>query len=144
MDKMTQKEARREFREHIIKLLYIREFHEPEEMDEQIENYFTVILENSCPEDEKTKVIERFKAICEKLPEIDLVIAEISVGWRLNRIGKVELQCLRNSVYEMKEDEEIPSKIAINEAVELAKTYGGENSHAFVNGILAKLVTEDE
>jgi len=61
-------------------------------------------------------------------------------GWRLNRIGRVELNILRLAVYEMKYDEDIPEKVAINEAVELAKKFGGDKSSSFINGVLAKLV----
>ena len=52
-------------------------------------------------------------------------------------MNKVDLTILRLGVYEMKYDEEIPEKVAINEAVELAKKYGGDESPAFVNGVLA-------
>ena len=55
-------------------------------------------------------------------------------------MGKVELTILRLAAYELKDDEEIPDKVAINEAVELAKKFGGDEAPAFVNGILAKLV----
>lgn len=132
--------TRREIREHIIKLLYIREFHEPDELEEQVNSYFEVILENSCPDNVKTEIVSRFKAVCDKLPEIDAIIADASAGWRINRIGKVELQCLRIAVYEIREEEDIPDKVSINEAVEFAKIFGGEHSYAFVNGVLAKLV----
>ena len=55
-------------------------------------------------------------------------------------MGKVELTILRLALYEILYDEEVPEKVAINEAVELAKKFGGDDSSAFVNGILAKLV----
>ena len=55
-------------------------------------------------------------------------------------MGKVELTLLRLAVYEMKYDDDIPQGAAINEAVELAKIFGGDTSSAFINGVLAKLV----
>lgn len=58
-------------------------------------------------------------------------------------MGKVELTILRQAVYEMQYDSEVPSKVAINEAVNLAKKFGGKDSPAFINGVLAKLVTEE-
>ena len=76
----------------------------------------------------------------ELIPEIDEKINEIAEGWRTRRMGKVELTILRLAVFEMKYDEEIPEKVAINEAVELAKKFGGDEAPAFVNGILAKLI----
>ena len=54
----------------------------------------------------------------------------------------VDRNLLRLAVYEMRYDDDIPDKVAINEAVELAKTYGGEASGSFVNGVLAKLVAD--
>ncbi len=134
---------RREEREHLIKLLYLKDFHESEELDEQIKLYFEILNENKCSEEEVEAVLNKYNRICEKLPEIDSVIAEASIGWRINRIGKVELQCLRVAIYEIREEEDTPAKVSINEAVELAKVYGGENSYAFVNGILAKMVRKD-
>jgi N utilization substance protein B len=61
-------------------------------------------------------------------------------GWKLNRLGKTDLSILRLAVYEICYDESIPEKVAINEAVELAKRYGGDSSSAFINGVLAKIV----
>ena len=64
----------------------------------------------------------------ELIPEIDEKINEIAEGWRTRRMGKVELTILRLAVFEMKYDEEIPEKVAINEAVELAKKFGGDEA----------------
>ena len=62
-------------------------------------------------------------------------------GWKTDRMGKSELAIIRLAVYEMLYDETVPVKVAINEAVDLARKYGGDESPAFVNGILAKLVS---
>ena len=59
-------------------------------------------------------------------------------GWQTKRMGKVDLTILRLAVYEIKYDEDIPTGVAINEAVELAKKFGQDSSPAFVNGVLAK------
>ena len=72
----------------------------------------------------------------------DELISEHSNGWKLDRIGKEELAILRLAIYEAKFDEEIPVGVAVNEAVELAKTYGEDGGAAFVNGILGKIVNE--
>ena len=65
-------------------------------------------------------------------------------GWKLPRIGKEELAILRLGVYEVKYDESIPEKVAINEAVELAKKYCDASASKFVNALLAKLVSGDK
>ena len=68
------------------------------------------------------------------------MIGKSSHGWNLRRIGKVELNLMRVAVYELYYDETIPASVAINEAVELGKRYGGENSPAFINGILTEVI----
>ena len=67
------------------------------------------------------------------------MLSEAARGWTLSRIGKVELTILRLAVYEMHFDDDIPVKVAINEAVELAKIFGGDDTPGFINGVLAKL-----
>ena len=68
------------------------------------------------------------------------MINEKAKGWNTDRMGTVDLTVIRLAVYEMKYDETIPDGVAINEAVELAKLYGQDESAGFVNGVLAKFV----
>lgn len=68
--------------------------------------------------------------------EIDETINKFSQHWKLSRIARVELTILRLALYEMLHQNDVPLKVAINEAVELAKRYGDDNSKNFVNGIL--------
>ena len=82
----------------------------------------------------------KVEKVLEKLTELDTAINETAEGWTTRRMGKVELTILRLALFEIRYDEEVPDKVAINEAVELAKKFGGDESPAFVNGILAKLV----
>ena len=84
-------------------------------------------------------MVEKFDAIKEKITEIDEKINQVAKGWKTQRMGKAELAILRLAVYEMMYDDTIPVKVAIDEAVNLAKKYGGDGSPSFVNGILAKL-----
>ena len=83
------------------------------------------------------------EGIVGKIPELDARIDEVAHGLKIIRMVKVELTILRQAVYEMQYDSEVPSKVAINEAVNLAKKFGGKDSPAFINGVLAKLVTEE-
>jgi len=89
---------------------------------------------------DKKYLEEKVEKIMAVIPELDEELDKVAEGWKTNRMGKVELTILRLAVYEMKKDEEIPEKVAINEAVELAKKFGGDEAPAFVNGILAKLI----
>ena len=82
-------------------------------------------------------------AIAELIPELDEKIDSVSEGWPTSRLGKTELSIMRLAVYEMLYDEDIPTNVALNEAVELAKKYGSADSTAaFVNGVLGKLIKE--
>lgn len=77
--------------------------------------------------------------VIEKLPEIDEIITKYAPEWPINQITTVDRNILRVGVYELKFAEIIPSKVAINEAIELAKTFGGESSGRFVNGVLGAI-----
>ena len=71
-----------------------------------------------------------------KSEEIDEMLNEHVTGWKTSRMNKVDLSILRLAVYEMKYDEDVPVGVAINEAVELAKQFGGDRSSAYINGML--------
>ncbi len=70
------------------------------------------------------------------LDSLDQIIASYSKNWKIRRIAKIELTIMRLAVYEMLYCPDIPLKVAINEAIELTKTFGDDNSRNFVNGIL--------
>ncbi len=129
--------TRRETREHIFLMLFRKDFHEAKELDEQIELYISELEKPTI--EEYSYLTSRFQAIVAKLDEIDAILSEASSGWKLNRMGKVDLTILRLAVYELRFDDDIPGKVAINEAVELAKKFGGDESPSFINGVLAKL-----
>ena len=71
--------------------------------------------------------------------ELDRLIGKHSTGWKTSRMNKADLSILRLAVYEMEMDDDVPVSVAINEAVELAKRFGGEDSSSFINGVLAKI-----
>jgi N utilization substance protein B len=73
------------------------------------------------------------------LPGIDEMLGEVSENWSVSRMPLVDRNILRIATYEILYDAEVPASVAINEAVELAKTYGGEDSSKFVNGVLGKI-----
>lgn len=71
--------------------------------------------------------------------EIDRLITEAAPEWPLDQISVIDKSILRLAAYELLKDHDIPPKVAINEAVEIAKTFGGENSSKFINGVLGTL-----
>lgn len=131
---------RSELREHVFKMLFQIEFNDAEDMPERLKNYFE-LLEDAADKD-REYIQKKYEAVIAKMPEIDSLLNENAKGWKTTRMNKVDLSVLRLAVYEMKWDEDIPEGVAINEAVELAKRFGGENSGSFVNGILGKLAKQ--
>ncbi len=128
---------RTEQREHIFKLVFGVEFHPPEELKERIQLYFE--QEEITEERDREYIAEKTEAVAAHAEEIDSLINQHSTGWKTKRMNKADLSILRLAVYEMKMDEDVPVSVAINEAVELAKRFGGEDSSSFINGVLAKL-----
>ena len=135
----TDNMGRRELREQVFKLLFRVEFNAREEIAEQ-EDFFFRDEENGMSEKENTRISEKFHKIIENLDRIDSAVNDRVEGWETSRMGKVDLTILRLAVYEILYDEEIPTGVAINEAVELAKKFGQDSSSSFVNGVLAKFV----
>lgn len=146
--------TRRGLREHCFKMLFCADLHPAEETEEQLSYYFLALPVDEEDQNGNTEIIhdvemaekdrvwlkDRVEKVIGLIPEIDEKIDRVAEGWKIKRMGKVELALLRLAVYEMKYDQDVPEKVAINEAVELAKKYGGRDSSAFINGILAKLV----
>ena len=128
---------RSELREQVFKLLFRVEFNSPEDMSEQ-EELFTQTMDDEISKKDADYIREKYELIAQKLPEIDDAINEQTTGWNIGRIAKVDLTIIRLAVYEIRYDDSVPTGVAINEAVELAKKFGQDSSPAFVNGVLAK------
>ena len=77
--------------------------------------------------------------VTDKLEEIDRYISKYATEWPLDQITIVDRNVLRIGVYELVFNKDIPAKVAINEAIEIAKTFGGESSGKFVNGVLGAI-----
>ena len=107
---------RSKVREHIFKMLFSIGF-DAADADEQIEE---------ASEEERGYMRKKVKDIAAHEEEIDAMINEHTTGWKTGRMNKVDLSVLRLAVYEMKWDDEVPVKVAINEAVELAKNFSGD------------------
>ena len=125
---------RSELREHIFKTLFQIEFNETEEMPDRLQYYLDTI--GDAKEKDKEYIRQKYEAVVSHVQEIDALLNEAARGWKTSRMNKVDLTILRLAVYEMRWDEDVPGKVAINEAVELAKKYGGDDDAPFVNGVL--------
>lgn len=97
-------------------------------------------LENVLKQKEKDQfLVQLIEGTTQHLSEIDNVIETNLENWSLPRLAKVDLNVLRIGVYELLFNPDIPDNVAINEAIEVAKKYGDENSGKFVNGLLSKV-----
>lgn len=127
-------------REQTFKLIYSLEIQKQENLEDAIELY----IENNQIIDQNAKayITDAIFGIKKNKSEIiNLIEKNLKSDWKIERISKVDLAILKLAIYELKYTD-IPFKVVINEAVELAKKYGEETSKNFVNGILASIVKE--
>lgn len=129
--------SRSELRENIFRMLFRIEFNNEEEMSEQEALYFELL--DGVSEKDQEYILNKYRAIIGKLEEIDALLNQLSTGWKTTRMNRVDLTILRLATYELKWDEDVPTGVAINEAVELAKKYSSDSGPAFINGVLAKV-----
>lgn len=146
--------TRSKLREHCFKMLFCTDFHPAEEKEQQVTLYFQapteddlnsegieeIIHDVAMSEQEQNYLKEKAELIMCRIPELDVKLNEVTEGWKTGRMGKAELTILRLALYEILFDEEVPERVAINEAVELAKRFGSDEAPAFINGVLAKMV----
>ena len=132
---------RSELREAEFLVLFRALFSDSDEMKAQTDMFFDVEgddLKVKVSDKDREYVKTRVNDIVDKIAIIDELISEKTTGWTIDRFGKVELTIARLAVYEIAYDETIPFGVAVNEAIELAKKYAGDESGAFINGVLAK------
>lgn len=130
-----------ELREVIFLILFRADFYDTTEIPDQIRSFFEG--EDNFRKAERERVAAKVMNIVERLPEIDEALDSYSEGWKTKRMSKADLTVLRLAYYEMKFDDHVPTAVAINEAVELAKSYGEDTSPSFVNGILSKIAKDE-
>lgn len=98
------------------------------------------IFDNFAPQFDDHGFVENLiKGVISRLEEIDAFITKYATEWPLDQITIVDRNILRIGIYELKFNDEIPEKVAINEAIEIAKTFGSESSGKFVNGVLGAI-----
>lgn len=128
-------------REEAFKLLYSLEI-QKENLDEQLEMYFE--SEEITEQETKKYIKDTVKGIESNILNIEnKITANLKKEWKIDRISKINLVLLKLAIYEILYTE-TPYKVAINEAIEIAKKYGDDNSPNFINGILASVVKESE
>lgn len=136
--------SRKVARELSFKIIFETAFQE----DEKVSKLINELIENSDEEyeinEEDDKYIQEITAgVHEKEAELDEKIKEhLKTGWTMERLSKIDVAILRLAIYEILYREDIPFKVSANEAVELAKVFSEDSSPAFINGVLAEIISD--
>lgn len=133
--------GRKKARDNAFKCIYQLGFFQEEYLDKILELCYE---ENSNDEEEKKYIDSVLVGVKENLEEIDNIILSKLKNWTIDRIAKIDIAILRLAIYEIKYLKDIPVKVTANEAVELAKMYGNNDSKSFVNGVIAKIIEDKD
>ncbi len=125
---------RKEARESLVKMFYEMSIH----------NDFGIVIkdqyiEKNTFQKQETYFLETYESIIANINRIDELIEQNLKNWHLETISKVDLAILRVAIAELCYNEDIPNSVSINEAIDIAKLFGGEESGKFVNGVLGKI-----
>lgn len=133
--------SRRTARKHIFNLIFQSEFHNELNVSEIMSTYSEEYVEYE--ESDISFIKSEYVGITSNLENIDRIINSSARGWSVDRMSKVDLSILRLAVYEI-EYSDIPDKVSVNEAVELAKEFSDDKSPSFINGVLGNVVRNKE
>lgn len=134
--------SRRSARKHIFNIIFQSEFHDLNEINDIIQIYKDE--NDDITINDMVFIQKELKGIIENKEKIDNIINNSAVNWNVERIAKVDAAILRIAIYELIFEKDIPDKVSINEAIELAKEFSSDNSPSFINGILGKVVLTNE
>lgn len=142
----SSKDPRHEARKIAIQVLFEWSFNSLE-VEKIFKRDLDTLLGLGRSKSEKDKIDTELslflvKGVTENLETLDKIIANAAPEWPVNQIAKIDLEILRLSIFEIYIARNVPPKVSIDEAVELAKEFGGENSSKFVNGVLGTVVKE--
>lgn len=133
--------SRKKARDNAFKCVYELEFDNEKNIEKLLEFCY---LENENQSDEKKYIDEVVSGVNKNIEKIDSIILSKLKNWSMDRIAKIDLAILRLAIYEIMYMDDIPVKVTANEAVELAKLYGNNDSKSFVNGVIAKVIESKE
>nr|WP_302599265.1 transcription antitermination factor NusB [uncultured Cellulosilyticum sp.] len=136
--------TRRSARELIMQMLYEGTFHEEQDCDRLYNEKIEMLKETEHVNKGLLQFIEEtYYGILAHKEAIDAAIIESATNWSISRIAKVDLSILRLAIYELKYTD-VPHKVAVNEALEIAKAYSTEKSPKFINGVLGSVLKKVE
>lgn len=109
-----------------------------------LDEAFKIAVDKPLNEDTKEFILNEVNGVLERREQIDGIIDDYTIDWRLERLNVADRNILRMAIYEMFFCDDIPVSVSINEAVEIAKKYGDEKSPKFINGVLGAIVRDME
>jgi N utilization substance protein B len=130
--------ARRRGREAALQVLFAVDI-AGDTFERALREYFQYLASAADGREFATTLVEGYAARAE---DVDAVIRKVSEHWRLERMPRVDRNILRLGTYELMYMRDVPRRVTLNEAVELAKRYGSEGSAGFVNGVLDRIATD--
>ena len=141
--------SRRLAREYAIQFLFSFDFNRNEELESLIEGFFE-LKEHDIDTEKNEKLsnsdkqfaLDIIQGSLSKLEAIDEIIKQSTIGWKKERIAKVDLAVWRLAIYELLYRDDIPESVTANESIELSKKFSTEESGSFVNGVLGKIIRE--
>ena len=128
--------TKHEIREEVFKIIFGLDFHEGEDIRTLVEKYMEQSCDIPVTYKEQDTIINKATEIGSMEAELDAEIDAKAKGWKTRYMGRAELNILRLAVYEINHDGTVPVKVAINEAVELAKKYSDDKVIKMINGVL--------
>ncbi len=134
--------SRRTARKHVMKILFQTEFNTDEALDAIIETYSNEI--EKIDSRDLYFIKSELEGINENTDILVDTINKYATGWSVDRMNKLDVDILKIAIYEVLFCEDIPDKVAANEAVELAKEYSEDKAPGFINGILSKVIGSKE
>lgn len=118
-----------------MQVLFLWDFHGKQQVD--MDEVIGGVFKNFAPSfNDQGFALHLVKGVMDNIKEIDKLIIKYATEWPLDQITMVDRNVLRIGIYELVFDDDIPAKVAINEAIEIAKAFGSESSGKFVNGVL--------
>ena len=133
---------RRNARKNAFFLVFQMDFNQKDKFEQARELFF--YHQQEVEEEEKDFILKETEGTKEHLAEIDEMISKKAKKWATGRMSKVDLAILRLAIYEICFSEEIPTSVAINEAIELAKKFSSDEAPSFINGILGSIAAEKQ
>lgn len=140
-----QIDARHQARKVALQALFEWSFYS-QDIEEILERDILDYIKVEDPDQEQEIPVDKdlamliVKGVTDSLDQIDKIITDSATEWPIEQIAKVDLEILRMSIFELYIARNVPPKVAIDEAVELGKEFGGENSSKFINGVLGTVV----